>query len=555
MQSVPHNMLPSSPRVLNMPTPLENYNAYATHTALKEGLDREGAAWAAERLFALGEKVGSARLQACAHIANAHGPQLRQYTKSGQRIDEIEFNPAWHEWIDVAVHSEAHSLSWITNQPGGEVARAALFFMLNEVENGQACTMGMTHASVAAIRAQPDVSAVWEPRITSNRYDPRSLPADQKSNAMIGMGMTEIQGGSDLRLIASEAKPIPGAPGEYEIFGHKWFLSVPTSDAFLMLAKTGSGISCFLVPRWHPDGHRNAIVIHRLKDKLGDRSNASSEAELRGAWARLLGEEGRGIAVILRMVQYTRMNTALGSVGIVHQSVIQALHYTSQRQAFGKAVIDHSLMCNVLADLALESEGMVAMMLRLARSFDEAEANPKAALFMRLAVAVQKYWTCKRTPWAVYESLECPGGNGHGEEWPLARLYRQAPLNSVWEGSANVICLDVVRVLQREPEALAVMLDELSLARDSNHPAIERNVNRIKAITTKRVDLEPMAREIAERLALGLQASLLVRHAPKAVGDAFCASRLGADWHGTFGILSPDLDLKAIVARAMPVAL
>jgi len=537
----------------NTPALLADYNAYETHAALREGLVREGAGWAAPRLSALGETVGSARLQACAHVANAHGPRLHPYARDGQRIDDIEFHPAWHEWMGLAVESEAHSLSWTSQQPGAEVARAALFFMLNEVENGQACTMGMTHASVAAIRAQPDVASVWEPRIVANRYDPRSLPADQKSNAMIGMGMTEIQGGSDVRLISSEGRPIPGASGEYEITGHKWFLSVPTSDAFLMLARTGAGISCFLVPRWRPDGTRNAILLHRLKDKLGDRSNASAEAELRGAWGQLLGEEGRGIATILRMVQYTRMNTALGSVGIVHQSLTQALHYTRQRQAFGKAISEHSLMRNVLADLALESEGMVAMMLRIARSFDEARHDPRAGLFMRLAVAVQKYWTCKRTPWAVYEALECLGGNGYVEDWPLARLYRQAPLNSVWEGSGNVICLDVLRVMQREPDALAVMLDEIGLARDSAHPAIGRAIAGIEALMARDGDREWVAREITERLALALQASLLVRHAPAAVGDAFCAARLGEGWRGTFGTLPPGVDGAPIVARAMPI--
>ncbi|HKU95456.1 MAG TPA: acyl-CoA dehydrogenase family protein, partial [Vineibacter sp.] len=530
MHAKPYTVQSMSRPPQNMPAALADYNAYETHAALREGVAREGAGWAAPRLSALGERVGSARLQACARIADVQGPQLRHYTRSGQRIDDIEFHPAWHEWMGVAIASEAHSLGWTSRQPGAEVARAALFFMLNEVENGQACTMGMTHASVAAIRAQPDVSAVWEPRIIANRYDPRSLPAEQKSNAMIGMGMTEIQAGSDVRQISSEARPVPGAPGEYAITGHKWFLSAPTSDAFLMLARTGAGISCFLMPRFCPDGTRNAILLHRLKDKLGDRANATTEAELRGAWGRLLGEEGRGIATILRMVQYTRMNTALGSVGIAHQALVQALHYTRQRQAFGKAIGDHGLMRNVLADLALECEGMVAMMLRVARSFDEARHDPRAGLFMRLAVAVQKYWTCKRTPWAVYEALECLGGSGYVEDWPLARLYRQAPLNSVWEGSGNVICLDVLRVLQREPEALAVMLDEIRLARDSTHPAIGRAIAGIKALVMHDGDRAWMARELTERLALALQASLLVRHAPPVVGDAFCASRLGEGW-------------------------
>jgi putative acyl-CoA dehydrogenase len=554
MNIAAYNALPKSPQAANIPLPLQNYNAYRSHRALREAVAREGAGWAEQRLNKLGDLVGSARLQGCARLANAAGPQLLQYNGIGERIDEIEFNPAWHEWMSVVVASEAHSLGWTSSREGSEVARAALFFLLNEAENGQACTMGMTHASVAAIRTNPALSAVWEPRIVSSSYDPRSLPADQKSNAMIGMGMTEIQGGSDVRMVATTAVQIPGKVDEYLLNGHKWFLSVPTSDAFLMLAKTGSGVSCFLVPRWRPDGSRNGIIVHRLKDKLGDRSNASAEAELCEAWGQLLGEEGRGIAVILRMVQYTRMNTALSSVGIVHQSVAQALHYTSQRQAFGKSIGSHGLMENVLADLALESEGMVAMMLRIARSFDESRSDARAGIFMRLSVAVQKYWTCKRTPWAVYESLECLGGNGYIEEWPLARLYRQAPLNSVWEGSGNVICLDVLRVLQREPEALDVMLEEIDLAAHSAHPEIKRNSEHIKTLAGRGAGLESSAREITERLALGLQASLLIRHAPSAVADAFCASRLGSDWRGTFGTLSGKADLKAIVERAMPVS-
>jgi putative acyl-CoA dehydrogenase len=420
---------------------------------------------------------------------------------------------------------------------------------LAQAEAGVGCPLSMTYSAVPALRLQPALAAVWEPRITSPVYDPRLVPAEGKTGALCGMAMTEKQGGSDVRANTTVARP---AGKRYEITGHKWFCSAPMCDAFLLLAQAPGGLSCFLLPRFTPDGERNRFHIQRLKDKLGNRSNASSEIELRAAQAFLIGEEGRGVPAILEMVMHTRLDCVIGSAASIRQGTVQAVHHARHRSAFGKRLIDQPLMRNVLADLAIESEAATAAMMRLARSFDQAAAgDEEAALFKRLATAVLKYWTCKRAPVHAAEALECLGGNGYVEEWPLARLYREAPLNSIWEGSGNVQCLDVLRALQKTPEALGVLDAEIGAAQggdcrlDAYAAALRNDLGR----RHDTAESEGQARRFVERLALALQGSLLVRHAPPAVADAFCAGRLTAEAGRAYGTLPSGVDSAAILER------
>jgi putative acyl-CoA dehydrogenase len=424
--------------------------------------------------------------------------------------------------------------------------------MLAQVEAGHACPITMTFACVPALRAQRDLADEWEPRVLSTRYDPRCLPAERKSSATLGMAMTEKQGGSDVRSNSTRAYPLAGASGEVELVGHKWFCSAPMSDAFLTLALTREGAppTCFLVPRWRPDGSRNPVQIQRLKDKLGNRSNASAEIELRGAFARQLGEEGRGVRAILEMVQHTRLDCVGGSAGLMRQALVQALHHARHRRAFGRRLTEQPLMRNVLADLALESEAATALMLRLARAFDAAPADEAERAFARIATAVGKYWVCKRAPAMIGEAMECLGGNGYVEEAILARLYREAPVNAIWEGSGNVICLDVLRALAREPESAPALLAEIALARGAD-ARLDAALRRLEAELADPADAEARARGTVGRLARALQASLLLRAAPAPVADAFCASRL-AEGDALFGALPADGDFEAILARALP---
>ncbi len=538
--------------VLNQPPPLEGYDLFTTDRVLGDAVEREGAAWARERLQRLGGEAGGEAL-AWGRLANANPPVLRTHDRFGHRIDEVEFHPAWHELLRLAVHHELHGLPWRDPRPGAHVARAALFFVLAQAEAGHGCPISMTYSCVPALRHQPELAAEWEPRILSNRYDARVRPAADKTGVLVGMAMTEKQGGSDVRANTTRARALGrGGPGEeYELTGHKWFCSAPMCDAFLVLAQTERGLSCFLLPRWRPDGTRNRFHLQRLKDKLGNRSNASSEVEFDGAWARMVGEDGRGVPTIIEMVTHTRLDCVIGSSSGMRQAVAQATHHTAHRRAFGKRLVEQPLMQNVLADLCIESEAATVTMMRLARAYDEGTRDERQRHFARLATAVAKYWVCKRQPPLVAEALECLGGNGYVEESLLPRLYREAPLNGLWEGSGNVIALDVLRAMGRGPEAVDAFFAEVALAAGGD-TRLDAFVESLQDGLRDSSDIERRARRLVERMALALQGSLMVRHGLPAATDAFCASRLAGDHGLAFGTLPAGVDCEAIIERARP---
>jgi putative acyl-CoA dehydrogenase len=536
--------------VLNQPPPLAGYNLYSQDRALVEALGREGACWAEERVVRLGGIVGGEPL-AWGAQANAFPPSLRTHDRYGHRIDEVEFHPAWHELMRTAVSSEVHALPWREPRPGTHVARAALFYLMAQVEAGHGCPISMTYAAVPALRVQPDLSGEWEPRLLSTVYDPRPLPAPEKAGALCGMAMTEKQGGSDVRANITWARPLgrrgPGA--EYQLTGHKWFCSAPMSDAFLVLAQAEGGLSCFLMPRFTPDGARNRVSIQRLKDKLGNRSNASAEIELEGAWARMVGDEGRGVATIIEMVNHTRLDCVIGAAAGMRQAVAQATHHAAHRAAFGAFLAEQPLMRNVLADLCVESEAATAAMMRLARAYDAGTRDSAERLFARLATAVMKYWVCKRAPAHAAEALECLGGNGYVEESGMPRLYREAPLNSIWEGSGNVICLDVLRARRRTPEAFDAFFAEVDLGARTE-PRLAAFAGRIRDQVGSAA--ESGARRVVGGMALALQGSLLVRFGDPAVAEAFCESRLRGERGLAFGTLPDGLADARILDRARP---
>jgi len=532
--------------VLNQPPALVDYNPFASDRVLRDALDREGAGWARERLTEFGNRAGSEEAIRWGFQANENPPVLRTHDRFGHRIDEIEFHPAWHEWMRLSIESGLASLPWAEQRGGAHVARAALMFIASQTEAGHTCPVSMTYSAIPALRKQSEVAREWEPHILSARYDPRYRPASEKRGALIGMAMTEKQGGSDVRANTSVAEP--AGSGEYNITGHKWFCSAPMSDAFLVLAQAPGGLTCFLLPRFTPDGERNRFHIQRLKAKLGNRSNASGEVEFAGAWARRIGEESRGVAVIIDMVQHTRLDCVMGAASLMRQALTQAIHHARHRKAFGSLLIDQPLMRNVLADLAIESEAATAVMMRLARAFDSRETDPAERGFARIGAAVAKYWVCKRAPVQVNEALECLGGNGYVEECIMPRLYREAPLNSIWEGSGNVICLDILRAVKKEPETLERLFDEIRLARSGDR-RLDAFIGRLEE-RAREAENEIEARRLAEELALALEASLLVRHSIPEVADAFCATRLGDDGGRTFGTLPRDTNFGAILERA-----
>ncbi len=528
----------------NQPPPLAGYDLFAQNRPLAEALEREGAGWAAERASAFGRELGGEPLE-WGRLANENPPRLRTHDRFGERIDEVEFHPAWHELMRLSLAHGLHALSWTEPQEGAHVARAALFSLASQADAGHGCPVSMTHAAVPALRAAaPHLAAEWEPLLTSPEYDFGLRPVAEKRGALCGMAMTERQGGSDVRANTTVARPL--GEDEFELDGHKWFCSAPMSDAFLVLAQAPAGLSCFLLPRVLPDGTRNAVRIDRLKDKLGDRSNASSEVRFERAWSRLVGEEGRGVRTIVEMVVHTRLDCVVGTAAGMRQAVEQATHHAAHRAAFGRLLADQPLMRNVLADLCIESEAATVTAFRLARAYDaRARGDEAEAAFARLATAVAKYWVCKRGPAHAAEALECLGGNGYVEESGLPRVYRQQPLQSIWEGSGNVVCLDVLRAAEREPEAVEALLDEIRLA---DYPPASGLAERALA----ELD-EAGARFAVERLATALQASLLVRHSPPAVADAFCATRLGEQGGLAYGTLPPGTDLDAIVERHRPL--
>jgi len=537
--------------VLNQPPPLQDYDVFAADAALVEATEREGAGWALEDLAGLGRLAGSPEAIAWGFEANRHTPELRTHDRFGNRVDEVAFHPAYHELMQVSVGHGLAGAAWAVDRPGAHVARAAGFIIWQQVDPGHFCPVSMTYSVVPALRHQPDLAREWEPQLVARAYDPRNVPAPEKPGVLAGMGMTEKQGGSDVRANTTRAEP--AGDGSWLLTGHKWFCSAPMCDVFLMLAQAPQGLSCYLVPRWLPDGERNAgFRLQRLKDKLGNRSNASSEIELDRAVAWPVGEEGRGVRTIIDMVGHTRLDCVLGATSTVRQATAQALHHAAHRSAFGKVLVDQPLMRVVLADLAVESEAGTLTALRLARAFDDAARGDEGAdAFRRVACAVAKYWVCKRQPTVVGEALECLGGNGYVEESVMPRLFRESPLNGIWEGSGNVICLDVLRALAREPLALDAFLAELDAAAGADRH-LDAAVARVRAELGDLDGIEARARRVVEAMALALQGSLLVRFGHPAVADAFCASRLAGDEGLALGTLPPTVDVGTIIERAQP---
>lgn len=533
--------------VNNQPFTLANYNAWLTDIALMEAVAREGAGWAKDHLIEFGARTGG-DMMASGFLANENPPKLRAFDSYGRRLDEVEFHPAYHELMTAGVRYGMNNFAWRNeNRESAHVARAAVMYLGSQPEAGFGCPMSMSYAAIPALRHTPQIAEKWLPKLLSQQYDPRSLPMEQKLGCTMGMGMTEKQGGSDLRRNTTRATR--QEDGTYEIIGHKWFFSAPMCDAHLVLAQSENGLSCFLVPRFRPDGTKNAVRIQRLKDKLGDWANASSEVEFHGAFGELVGVEGRGIATIIEMVALTRLDCMIGSAAQMRQAIVQAIHHTSQREAFGKLLIDQPIMRNVIADLALESEAALALTMRIARAVGMIESDPHEAALARIATAIGKYWICKRTPVLINEAQECLGGNGYVEENILPRLYRQAPLNSIWEGSGNVQCLDVLRALNKEPETRDALFAELQKSAGKNlyfDAELSLLAGRFGDIET----LEFRSRYVIERLALMLQASILLSSAHPEIAEAFCRSRLTGEHGLAFGTLSPDAPIDLLIKRA-----
>ncbi|HVR31854.1 MAG TPA: acyl-CoA dehydrogenase family protein [Acidimicrobiia bacterium] len=532
---------------MNQVPPLENYDVFGSDPLLAEAVRRESGGWGLDEIRGWGRTVGTADVYALADAANRNDPVLHTHDRSGNRLDTVDFHPAWHELMELSVGAGLASLPF--EKPPGEgarVVRDAKFSLMSQIEQGHGCPISMTTSVLPALAASPQLRAEWQPKILTRSYDRTFSHPAQKSGVLLGMGMTEKQGGSDVRANTTTAAPT--TEGSYRLTGHKWFTSAPMCDAFLVLAQAPGGLSCFLVPRFLPDGTRNDIRIIRLKDKLGNRSNASSELEFAGTHAWPVGEEGRGVQTIIEMVNHTRLDCVVGSVGIMRQAVSQAAWHTAHRSAFGAKLIDKPLMANVIADLELEVEAATLMMMRLSGAFDRAETDPAEDAFRRIATPVAKYWVTKRCTAVVREAMECIGGNGYVEESILPRLFRESPLNAIWEGSGNVIALDVTRAIARHPESLEVFVESWS-----EGPAdLAAAGDAVREAASSSLGDEALARRLTERLALGWAYLLMLRHADQEVADAFGVSRLAGD-HGTmFGTLDSGLALRPIAERAMP---
>jgi putative acyl-CoA dehydrogenase len=537
--------------VENQPPALENYNVFTSDRALVDALEREAPGVPIDELVALGELAGEPETIALGFDANEHPPELHTHDRFGHRIDEVRFHPAWHRLLANATQAGLAGTPWRGHREYPHVERAAKFYVWGQVESGHGCPISMTYAAVPVVSAQPELAAIWQSPLTEPAYDPRLVPVTEKSAALCGMSMTEKQGGSDVRSNRTRAVAAArrGSGAEYLLTGHKWFCSAPMSDAFLVLAQTDAGLSCFLVPRVLADGTRNPFAIARLKNKLGNRSNASAEVEFDATHGWLIGEEGQGLARIVEMVNFTRMDCAIGSAALMRAALVQAIHHATYRRTFGAPLIEHALMQNVLADLALESEAAALLCMRVARAIDDAVDDPQTAPLKRIGTALAKYYICKRAPAVVGEALECLGGNGYVEESIMPRLYREAPLNSIWEGSGNINALDVLRILRKQPESFVAWREAIALAR--SEPRIEREAARLER------DLlaasETQARSLSERMAVLWQAALIVQHAPASVAAAFLASRLDGGSNRTLGTLPPTCALREIVDLAAPV--
>ena len=548
----------STHEVFNQSPALEDYNPFLSDVALTQAVEREGAAWARDELTSYGELTGQPEFIRLGFQANEHLPRLRTHDNHGHRVDKVEYHPAYHELMSVAIQHGLHSLPWTAARPGAHVARAAMNYLQSQVEAGHGCPLTMTFAAMPTLRKQPDLAATWETLATAREYDKRNIPFTEKRGVTLGMAMTEKQGGSDVRANATVAKPLKsGGPGEqYLLTGHKYFVSAPMSDGFLVLAQAPGGLSCFLVPRWTPDGVKNPLELQQLKRKMGNVSNASAEVELRDAFAWLIGEEGRGVANILEMVALTRFDCMVASAAGMRQAVAQVSHHARYRKVFGRTLDQQPLMQNVLTDLILESEAAVALSMRAARALDMLSEERESALF-RLLAPIGKYWICKRAPAHAYEAMECIGGSGAIEECVMPRLYREAPINAIWEGSGNIQCLDLFRAIRRQPESLDVLIDELQAAAHLNEHydrhlhAVERDI----VFLRKGPDaaLEYRGRALIESLALAIQSSLLLRTDNEVIAEAFCLSRLAGPQATLFGALPEGVRCREIMDRARPV--
>ncbi len=540
--------------VLNQPPPLVDYDLVGADPLIRQAMTREGAAWAIEQAESLGRRLTSSEVIEWGFQANRYEPELLTHDQYGHRIDRVTFHPAWHSLMELAVSNGLHSLPWeLAPGEGGHPARTALAFLTSQIEAGHFCPISMTCSAVPILRHQPAVAAEWEPLILSRSYDPDFGPASKKSGVIMGMGMTEKQGGSDVRTNTTTAVPLNGGgPGEeYSITGHKWFMSAPMSDAFAVLAQAPGGLSCFLLPRFTPDGGLNRILIQRLKDKLGNRSNASAEIEFDGAWGEMVGEEGRGVSTIMEMVSGTRLDCITGSAGLMRQAVTQAIHHTVHRESFGSRLIEKPAMRNVLADLEIETELAVLLMMRISGSFDRASLDEHEALIKRILTPVGKYWVTKRCTEVVHEATECLGGNGFVEDSIMPRLFRESPLNAIWEGSGNVVALDLVRVMTKEPYAVEALRQELETARGADR-RLDRAIEAAMDMVTGPIDAEHEARRLAEALVIAAGGALLAQHGDPEIWEAFAVSRLDGDWGNMFGTLPTGLDLDAVIEPAIP---
>jgi len=544
----PIKQLPTH-EVENMPPYMGNQDLWKNDKNLRDAVNREGAGWAEKNLSAFGHLMGCTEMFDHAEKANKNPPELKAFDQYGNRINYVDYHPSYHHLLGVAIKNEIPSFAWNHKKEGSQVAHMALTYMFNQVEGGVMCPMAMTYSVIPALKHNPDLEAQWLPKVLSNQYDDRDIPIDQKLGGTIGMFMTEKQGGSDVRANSTRAKPVSSSVGngsEYLLTGHKYFCSAPMCDAFLVLANTNVGLSCFLVPRWKPNGERNSFFIQRLKDKLGNRSNASSEIELDNTLGTMIGEEGKGIKTILDMVIGNRIYCAVSSASLMRQAIVQVLHHVSHRSAFQKRLIDQPLMRNVVADMVLECEAALNLSLRVARAVDNQNSNEDERSFARISTAISKYWVTKRAPYLVFEALECHGGPGYIEESVMPRLYREAPLNSIWEGSGNVMCLDVLRALQRDKNALPALFKELDLAKGVNRN-FDVSLANLKSKLESSRGIETEARLITEKMACLIQASIFIRSGQEEKISAFCYSRLGSIWSGAFGTLSEDTNFDEII--------
>lgn len=531
---------------LNQVPPLQDYNPFDTNEALRNALNAYGASWMNDDASAFGAIMGSAAMQEAGNLANRYPPVLKTHDRFGNRLDVVEYHPAYHRMMEVSMRHQIHSIAWNSSKPGAYLAHSVLAYLKQQIDEGTSCPVTMTFAVVPSLQIDPDIAQEWLPLVLSNTYDERHIPYYEKKGLTFGMAMTEPQGGSDVRANITFAKP--AGSNIYSITGRKWFCSAPMSDAFLVLAQTIKGLGCFLVPRFTPDGTKNALHFQRLKDKLGNRSNASGEVEFHGAWGRLIGEEGRGIPAIMEMVRHTRLDCAVGSAATMQRAVAEAIHHCHHRSAFGKKLINQPLMRNVLADLSLETEAATTLAMRLAKGFDDARTNEEALHFTRIATAVGKFWNTKRAVLVLGEALECIGGNGYVEESIMPRLYRDVPVNAIWEGSGNIQALDVLRAMEKEPASMEAIMNYLRQAKGLD-PDLDRHLEQLYQLIGGREDHSFRARILVENLALAIQAIELIRIAPPAVAKLFCASRLAAKRHLTWGALENEHGLDEVINR------